>query len=148
MTGRRTCALTPTSRPQRLPEKRRSSKVGGMQGLHLTADLYNCRCAPAWLRDAGQLGPWCAAAARAAGFAPLGEALATHPGGVSATLVMAGAHVAVHTWPAHKAVTLDVYAAPAGPDAAARAGLLLQALAARFAPEWTEQRSLERGGEA
>src|SRR5690242_8054457 len=33
-----------------------------MQGLHLTADLYRCRCDAAWLTDADQLGEWCVAA--------------------------------------------------------------------------------------
>ena len=30
-----------------------------MQGLHLTADLYQCRCDAAWLTDAQRLGNWC-----------------------------------------------------------------------------------------
>src|SRR5215207_7291423 len=29
----------------------------GMKGLHLTADLYRCRCDAAWLTDAQKLGP-------------------------------------------------------------------------------------------
>ena len=131
-----------------------SSKVGAMQGLHLTADLYNCRCAPAWLLDAAQLGPWCVAAAQAAGLQPVGQlfhtfpATAQGPGGVTATVLLAESHVCLHTWPEKKAVTLDVYVCNFGADHSARARLLMQALLARFAPEWTEQRALERGGEA
>ena len=37
-----------------------------MQGLHLTADLQGCRCAPRWLLDADALGQACLDAVRAA----------------------------------------------------------------------------------
>lgn len=125
-----------------------------MQGLHLTADLYNCRCAPAWLTDASQLGHWCVAAVQAAGLQAVGQlfhtfpATALGPGGITATVLLAESHVCVHTWPEKKAVTLDVYVCNFGGDHSARARGLMQALVDRFAPEWTEQRSLERGDAA
>lgn len=83
-----------------------SSKVRVMQGLHLTADLYHCRCAPAWLTES---------------------------------------HLCVHTGPEKKTVTLDGYVCNFGGDPSRRAQQLMQALIGRFAPEWTEQRSLDRG---
>lgn len=122
-----------------------------MQGLHLTADLYNCRCSPAWLTDATQLGNWCVAAVQAAGLQAVGQLFHTFPatsqgaGGITATVLLAESHVCVHTWPENKAVTLDVYVCNFGADYSARARLLMQALVDRFAPEWTEQRSLDRG---
>ncbi|WP_309681661.1 S-adenosylmethionine decarboxylase [Polaromonas sp.] len=122
-----------------------------MQGLHLTADLHHCRCDAAWLTDAAQLGPWCVQAVRAAGLEPVKQlfhaapATAHGPGGVSATVLLAGSHVCVHTWPAEKAVTLDVSVCTLDGDQPARARGLMQALIERFAPEWTEQRSLDRG---
>jgi len=64
-----------------------------MQGLHLTADLYNCRCEPVWLLDADRLGHWC---------------------------------ITPSDW----------------------ARKPMQALVDRFAPEWTAQRSLDRGDAA
>ena len=33
-----------------------------MNGLHLTADLHDCRCDSAWLLDAAQLGSACRSA--------------------------------------------------------------------------------------
>ncbi|MDB5868582.1 MAG: speD [Polaromonas sp.] len=122
-----------------------------MQGLHLTADLYNCRCSPAWLTEATQLGNWCVAAVQAVGLQPVGQLFHTFPatpqgpGGITATVLLAESHVCVHTWPENKAVTLDVYVCNFGGDHSARARLLMQALVDRFAPEWTEQRSLDRG---
>ncbi|MDB5930260.1 MAG: speD [Polaromonas sp.] len=122
-----------------------------MQGLHLTADLYNCRCAPAWMTDADQLGAWCVAAVQAVGLQAVGQLFHTFPGtpqgpgGITATVLLAESHVCVHTWPEKKAVTLDVYVCNFGGDHSARARQLMAALVKRFAPEWTEQRSLDRG---
>ncbi len=125
-----------------------------MQGLHLTADLYQCRCDPAWLTDAARLGPWCAQAVQAAGLQPVNQLFHTFPatprgpGGVTATVLLAESHLCVHTWPEERAVTLDVYVCNFGADHSAKARALMDALVARFAPEWTEQRSLDRGDAA
>lgn len=123
-----------------------------MQGLHLTADLHNCRCASAWLTDAVQLGDWCLKAVQAAGLQAINHlfhgspATAAQPGGITATVLLAQSHVCVHTWPAQKGVALDVYVCDMGnSDHSAKARQLMQLLIDRFAPEWTEQRSLDRG---
>jgi S-adenosylmethionine decarboxylase len=117
-----------------------------MHGLHLTADLYRCRCEASWLTDARALRPWCLQALASAGLQPaneLFEALPA-PGGIAGAVLLDDAHVVVHTWPAQRAVTLDVYVASAG-DGPAKARTLMTALVDRFQPEWTEQRSLDRG---
>lgn len=122
-----------------------------MQGLHLTADLYQCRCDPAWLTDAQRLGDWCLQAVTAAGlqavnqlfhsFPPTGSG----PGGVTATVLLAESHICLHTWPEQHAVTADVYVCNFSCDHSGRARSLMDALVNRFQPEWTEQRSLDRG---
>ncbi len=125
-----------------------------MQGLHLTADLHHCRCAAAWLTDAAQLGDWCLRAVHAAGLQPVNQlfhsfpATALGPGGITATVLLAESHLCVHTWPEQKAVTLDVYVCNFSGNHSAKARGLMQALVERFAPEWTEQRSLDRGDES
>lgn len=120
-----------------------------MKGLHLTADLYRCRCEAAWLDDAQQLQAWCEAAVRAAGLQPLGRVF--HAGGdgvgLGGAILMPGAHLCLHTWPQGKAVTADVYVSNAHGDQSAKARGLMLALVERFQPEWTEQRSLDRGEE-
>ncbi len=124
-----------------------------MQGLHLTADLYRCRCDAAWLTDAAKLGAWCVQAVRAAGLQAVDElfhsfpATPRGPGGVTATVLLAESHVCLHTWPEQKGVTCDVYVCNFSGDHTAKARALMDALIARFAPEWTEQRSLDRGEE-
>jgi S-adenosylmethionine decarboxylase len=122
-----------------------------MQGLHLTADLYMCRCAPQWLTNAELLGQRCGQAVAAAGLQPVAHlfhsfpATAQGPGGVTATVLLAESHLCVHTWPEQAAVTLDVYVCNFGGDHAAKARTLLCELLQLFQPEHSEQRSLLRG---
>ena len=122
-----------------------------MQGLHLTADLYRCRCEAGWLTDAQRLGDWCVKAVEAAGLQAVNQlfhtfpATAQGPGGVTATVLLAESHVCLHTWPEQRAVTIDVYVCNFGADHSAKARGLMTAMVDRFQPEWTEQRSLDRG---
>jgi S-adenosylmethionine decarboxylase len=122
-----------------------------MHGLHLTADLYECRCEPAWMTDAAALGAWCVAAVHRAGLQPVAElfhafpASPQGPGGVTATVLLAESHLCIHTWPEKRGVTLDVYVCNFGGDHSAKAQALIEAMVERFAPTWTERRSLERG---
>ncbi|WP_427914229.1 S-adenosylmethionine decarboxylase family protein [Ramlibacter sp. MMS24-I3-19] len=120
-----------------------------MRGLHLTADLYQCRCEPRWLTDAEALGDWTRQAAEAVGLDVLEEVArpTAEDGSVTAVLVLAHSHVCLHTWPAQRAATVDVYLASSRADMSAKARGLIYALVNRFAPEWTEQRSLDRGTE-
>ena len=124
-----------------------------MKGLHLTADLYRCRCETAWLTDAQKLGEWCTAAVSAVGLQPVGHLFHTFPatgkgpGGVTATVLLAESHICLHTWPEERAVTADVYVCNFSGDQSAKARGLMFALVQRFQPEWTEQRSLDRGQE-
>lgn len=125
-----------------------------MQGLHLTADLYQCRCDIAWLTDADRLGAWCVDAVKASGLQAVNQLFHTFPdtdqgpGGITATVLLAESHVCIHTWPENQAVTLDVYVCNFGGDHSQRAKALMQALVDHFMPKWTEQRSLDRGDAA
>lgn len=122
-----------------------------MQGLHLTADLYQCRCDAIWLTDAQKLGDWCVQAVQAVGLQAVNQLFHTFPGqgpnagGVTAAVLLAESHVCLHTWPEQKSVTVDVYVCNFGDDHSAKARELMLALVDRFQPEWTEQRSLDRG---
>lgn len=122
-----------------------------MQGLHLTADLHGCRCAPTWLLDAAALGEACVAAVRDAGLQPVGQlfhqfpASAHGPGGVTATVLLAESHLCVHTWPERAAVTLDVYVCNFGADHSAKAHALMGALLDHFEPTAVQRQALQRG---
>ena len=125
-----------------------------MQGLHLTADLHNCRCDPGWMTNAVQLGDWCIRTVSGTGLQVVNQLFHTFPattagpGGITATVLLAESHLCVHTWPEKMAVTLDVYVCNFGGDHSAKARLLMDLMLARFAPEWTVQRSLVRGEKA
>ncbi|KQP18394.1 adenosylmethionine decarboxylase [Pseudorhodoferax sp. Leaf267] len=122
-----------------------------MQGLHLTADLHGCRCAPEWLVDAQRLGEACVQAVRDAGLQPVGQLFHRFPGtlqgpgGVTATVLLAESHLCVHTWPEQAAVTLDVYVCNFGGDHCAQAHAVMDALVARFDAQTVLRQSLERG---
>ena len=120
-----------------------------MRGLHLTADLYQCRCEPQWLSDAQALAAWTKQAVDAVGLEVLQHLVQPGgpDGGASIALLLPQSHICVHTWPAQRGVTLDVYLASSAGDPSAKARGLMYALVQRFAPEWTEQRSLDRGAE-
>jgi S-adenosylmethionine decarboxylase len=125
-----------------------------MQGLHLTADLYQCRCDAAWLTDADLLGKWCVGAVQAVGLQTVNQLFHTFPatdrgpGGITATVLLAESHLCVHTWPEECAVTLDVYVCNFGGDHSDKARGLMLALVSHFQPERTAQRALERGAAA
>ena len=122
-----------------------------MQGLHLTADLHDCRCASHWLIDAEAVAAACVKAVEAAGLQAVGTlfhafpATPMGPGGVTATVLRAESHLCVHTWPEQRGVTLDVYVCNFGADHSAKARALMEGLEALFAPAHSERQALKRG---
>ncbi len=123
----------------------------GMQGLHLTADLHDCRCDPRWLTDAEALAAACEERVRAAGLRVVArlahtfDATAHGPGGVTAALLLAESHLCLHTWPERRGATLDVYVCNYGADHSAAARVLVDALLALLMPTHAERHALERG---
>lgn len=105
--------------------------------------------------DAAVLGDWCAEAAASTGMQAVGKLFYTFPhtgstpGGAVVTLVLNDeTQINLHTWPAQKAVALDLYVSTLNGKTPAVARSLMLLLANRFLPEWTEQRSLDRGDES
>ena len=120
-----------------------------MHGLHLIADLHDCRCPPTLLLDAVDLENRCTDACTRHGLTIVGRAFhaftdqAGRPAGVTGTVVLAESHLALHTWPELAAVTLDVYVCNFSGDNSARARALFAELLALFAaarPQTTEVR--------
>lgn len=118
-----------------------------MTGLHLTADLHHCAAAARLLTDPAALQALCARAVRRAGLTPVGNAFHAFPppGGVTAVVLLAESHLALHTWPELGAVTLDVYVCNRGEDNSVRAEALLAELQAAFAPREAQVQRLQRG---
>jgi S-adenosylmethionine decarboxylase proenzyme len=120
-----------------------------MQGLHLTADLFDCRDPGGLMHDGTALAVLCEQLARNAGltvvgrqfhaFAPQGDA------GVTGVLLLAESHIAVHTWPELHLVTLDVFVCNFAGDNSEKARHLVDALVQRFEPERVQRQQLFRG---
>ncbi len=125
-----------------------------MQGLHLTADLHNCRCDPSWLLDGQKLATFCQTALQGLGLASSSQLFQSFqgpdgtPGGLSGAAVLPGAHVAIHSRLSQKSVLIDICITDLVAEHEANARALMKLLADLFAPEWTEQRSLDRGDES
>ena len=122
-----------------------------MQGLHLTADLYHCACDEVLLTDAQALATMCRAHTLASGLTLVAEKWHTfpdfdgQPGGVTGMLLLAESHLAVHTWPERRGVTLDVYVCNFQSDNSAKAEALLQAILDALQPRDAQRQSLWRG---
>ena len=107
-----------------------------MRGVHLTADLLGCRDPANLMRDGAALASLCERLALDAGltvvarqfhaFAPAGD------GGHTGVLLLAESHLAVHTWPELRAVTIDVFVCNITTDNTRKAEALLDALVTRF----------------
>jgi S-adenosylmethionine decarboxylase len=122
-----------------------------MQGLHLTADLHQCRCDATLLVNAAAVLQLCVTAVKASGLQAVSQLAHEFPAvdgiqsGVTATVLLAESHLCIHTWPEIQAVTLDVYVCNFGGDHSAKAHRLMDALLAVFKPESTNRHALQRG---
>lgn len=127
-----------------------ASSTIAMQGLHLVADLQGCACALALLSDAPALLARLRTAIAEVGLTVVGDASHRFPdaegrsGGVTATVLLAESHVALHTWPEFAAVTLDVYVCNHSADNSARAAQLMETLLALFRPAAVARQQLQR----
>src|SRR5207253_3032815 len=79
-------------------------------GLHLLGEWYGCGARRALLEDASHLGRLCRFAAEGAGLRVVAEHFhQCTPAGVTGTILLDESHLVIHTWPADKSVTLDVF---------------------------------------
>lgn len=122
-----------------------------MQGLHLTADLYQCGCDLSMLVEANVLAELCRRHTLEVGLTLVDEKWFTfpeyqgQPGGVTGMLLLAESHLAVHTWPERRGVTLDVYVCNFCQDNSAKAERLATQLIAAFAPASAQTNRILRG---
>ncbi|MEO5690536.1 MAG: adenosylmethionine decarboxylase [Burkholderiaceae bacterium] len=121
-----------------------------MHGLHLIADLHDCRGATP-LDDAGALRALCEGAIAQAGLRAVGSLFHPFIGedgqaqGVTGVVLLVESHLAVHTWPELRSVTADVYVCNVGADNSARAEGVLAQLVAAFGPREQRVQRVQRG---
>ena len=122
-----------------------------MNGLHLIADLKDCRCPPRQLLDAVWLAEFCVGACRRHGVTVVGQLFHSfstdqgQPAGVTGTVVLAESHLAVHTWPELRAVTVDLYVCNYSGDNSTAARRLFDTVLAHFAPGSVDKKEVARG---
>lgn len=122
-----------------------------MQGLHLTADLYDCACPSNLLTDAEMLAGICRDLTLKSGLTIVDETWHTfpdyqgQPGGVTGTLLLMESHLAIHTWPERGGVTLDVYVCNFETDNSAKAQQVMDGLVAAMKPGRAQYEHLLRG---
>jgi S-adenosylmethionine decarboxylase proenzyme len=121
-----------------------------MNGLHLIAELHDCRCASRQLRSVDALRELCLSVCTVPGLTPVGQVFhqfgtLAEPAGATGAVILAESHLAVHTWPELNAVTLDLYVCNFSQDNSAAARDACHRLMVAFAPGRVEQRELVRG---
>lgn len=117
-----------------------------MVGLHLIGDLYGCKGADGYFYDARLLRDHCIAAVRQAGLTVVGDYFHDfgEAGGVTGAVVLAESHLAIHTWPEKRYVTLDVYVCNYTENNRHKARRLFDSLVATFRPEQVKSHSVDR----
>jgi S-adenosylmethionine decarboxylase proenzyme len=122
-----------------------------MRGVHFTADLLGCRDPAGLMRDGSALAALCEDLASQAGLTVVARqfhAFAAGPEGDcghTGVLLLAESHLAVHTWPEWRAVTLDVFVCNIVSDNTRKAEQLLETLVARFDAARVNRQQLARG---
>ena len=122
-----------------------------MQGLHLTADLYGCRCDAALLDDAQAIALLCCTLTTDCDLSVMADRWVTVPGlggqrgGVTGVVLLAESHVAIHTWPELGNVTLDIYVCNFSGDNSAKAEQLMQNLLQAYQADRVLRKRLLRG---
>ena len=120
-----------------------------MNGLHLIAELHDCRCADSVLTNVDALREACLAVCAVPGLTPVAQAFhqfmdGDQPAGATGAVILAESHLAVHTWPERGVVTLDVFVCNLADDNSARARQLLDALVQGFAPQCHQLQMIRR----
>ena len=91
-----------------------------MEGIHLLGEWYGCAPDAPEMTRSDSLRALCVRLAEASAMTVVGDSFHQfEPQGVTGTVLLAESHLAVHTWPEHGFVTIDVYVCNAGGDAAA-----------------------------
>ena len=122
-----------------------------MEGLHLTADCFDCQCDPALLLHSEILKKLLKEITIQVGLTIVGERFHGFQhadgsaAGVTGTLLLAESHVAIHTWPERRAVTLDVYVCNFESDNSAKAEKIVTNLIHTFQPKKIARQQLQRG---
>lgn len=101
--------------------------------------------------DSTWLAAYCVDACQRNGLTVVGQLFHTFkdadesPAGVTGAVILAESHLALHTWPEIRSVTLDVYVCNFSGDNSDAAEALFGELINTFAPQHIERKRVNRG---
>ena len=119
-----------------------------MDGIHLLGEWYGCPADTPEFTRADALRTLCLDVTAASGLTIVGDSFYQFsPQGVTGTVLLAESHLAIHTWPEHGFVTVDVYVCNLATDNTTKAEGLFRALETALKPQRTKFHSIRRGGQ-
>jgi len=124
-----------------------------LDGLHIIASLYRCSGDARLFVDADSLRQFCIDTVNRNGLTVVGSLFHRFPGGhdgdsggVTGCIVLAESHLAIHTWPELRSVTLDIFACNYSQDNSDRARAVVKDVVALFAPADIARQDVPRHG--
>jgi S-adenosylmethionine decarboxylase len=125
----------------------RSRENATMDGIHLLGEWYGCAADSPEMTRVQPLRTLCLNASEASGMSIVGDSFHQfEPAGVTGTVLLAESHLAIHTWPEHGFVTIDVYVCNYTTDNSAKAERLLRAMQDAMKPQRVKFQAIHRGG--
>ena len=107
-----------------------------MDGIHLLGEWYGCAADSPEMTRVQPLRTLCLQASEASGMTIVGDSFHQfEPAGVTGTVLLAESHLAIHTWPEHGFVTIDVYVCNYTTDNSAKAERLLRSMQDAMKPQ-------------
>src|SRR5438128_531931 len=118
-----------------------------MDGIHLLGEWYGCPADTPVFTRAEELRNVCLKAVEDAGLTVVGERFFQFtPQGVTGTVLLAESHLAIHTWPEHGFVTVDVYVCNYTTDNTQKAQQLFRLMQDAMQPRRAKFQAIHRGG--
>ena len=118
-----------------------------MDGIHLLGEWYGCTADMPEMTHADALRKLCLHVAQESGMTVVGDSFFQFsPAGVTGTVLLAESHLAIHTWPEHGFVTIDVYVCNYTTDNTAKAERLFASMETALQPQEARFHSIHRGG--
>ena len=118
-----------------------------MDGIHLLGEWYGCAADSAEMMHVQPLRTLCLHASEASGMTIVGDSFYQfEPAGVTGTVLLAESHLAIHTWPEHGFVTIDVYVCNYTTDNTSKAEKLFQSMEKALRPLESKFQAIHRGG--
>ena len=118
-----------------------------MDGIHLLGEWYGCPADTPEFTSAEALRDVCIRAVKASGLTAVGDRFFQFESqGVTGTVLLAGSHLAIHTWPEAGFVTVDVYVCNYTTDNTDKAQRLFSALEIALKPARKRFQAIHRGG--